>query len=291
MEIIKPITKGTLLSQGSTEKISKEYLKNVQKKFDINLNKELDGVKFNTIDDKEIQISDYNRGMEDYDYENKLTPELKKRLQSYIKGKEGKDNINFTKKAERKNKIKRGNLELYGKMPLKTNDVEKNTIFENVKDYLKSLIGEKDEEINEDVDLDTITKVVDAVDKMSTSGTKPKVSLVKDKETNKPKIEIIKESLVNENIARKYIPNNLKFNGSVFSIVDDNNEYVFKWEKDGFINEGILIDYKNKKLIKENLNKTFRLISYDSPKNSLNWKELLNEDIYFREIYNKLNQE
>ena len=176
-------------------------------------------------------------------------------------------------------------------MTLKTNDVEKNTIFENVKDYLKSLIGEKDEEINEDVDLDTITKVVDAVDKMSTSGTKPTVSLVKDKETNKPKIEIIKESLVNENIARKYIPNNLKFNGSVFSIVDGNNEYVFKWEKDGFINEGILIDYKNKKLIKENLNKTFRLISYDSPKNSLNWKELVNEDIYFREIYNKLNQE
>ena len=291
MEIIKPITKGTLLSQGSTEKTSKEYLKNVQKKFDINLKKELDGVKFNTTDDKEIQISDYNRGMEDYDYDNKLTPELKKRLQSYIKGKEGKDNINFIKKAERKNKFKRGKLELYGKMPLKTNDVEKNTIFENVKDYLKSLIGEKDEEINEDIDLDTITNVVDTVDKMSTSGTKPTVSLEIDKETNKPKIEITNESLVNENIARKYIPNNLKFNGSVFSIVDDNNEYVFKWEKDGFINEGILIDYKNKKLIKENLNKTFRLISYNSPKNSLNWKELLNEDIYFREIYNKLNQE
>ena len=291
MEIIKPITKGTLLSQGSTEKTSKEYLKNVQKKFDINLKKELDGVKFNTTDDKEIQISDYNRGMEDYDYDNKLTPELKKRLQSYIKGKEGKDNINFIKKAERKNKFKRGKLELYGKMPLKTNDVEKNTIFENVKDYLKSLIGEKDEEINEDIDLDTITNVVDTVDKMSTSGTKPTVSLEIDKETNKPKIEITNESLVNENIARKYIPNNLKFNGSVFSIVDDNNEYVFKWEKEGFINEGILIDYKNKKLIKENLNKTFRLISYDSPKNSLNWKELLNEDNYFREIYNKLNQE
>ena len=32
-------------------------------------------------------------------------------------------------------------------------------------------------------------------------------------------------------------------------------------------------------------------MSYDSPKNSLNRKELVNEDIYFREIYNKLNQE
>lgn len=291
MEIIKPITKGTLLNQGSTEKISKEYLKNVQKKFDINLKKELDGVKFNTIDDKEIQISDYNRGMEDYDYENKLTPELKKRLQSYIKGKEGKDNINFAKKAERKNKFKRGKIELYGKMPLNFNDVEKNTIFENVKDYLKSLIGEKDEEINEDVDLDTITQVVDAVDKMSTNGTKPIVSLVKDAQTNKPKIQITKESLVNEDVARKYIPNNLKFNGSIFSIVDSNNEYIFKWEKDSFINEGILIDYKNKNLIKENLNKTFRLMSYESPKNSLNRKELVNEDKYFKEIYNKLNQE
>jgi hypothetical protein len=291
MEIIKPITKSTLLSQGTTNKMSKSYIKDVEKKFEKpKTDKEiLDGVKFNSnVDDKQIEISDYNRGLEDYDYQNEIPTNLKKRLKSYVIGKDGKDNQIFTKKAERKSGFKTGSIDLYGKMPVGKDDVKKNGIFESIKDVLKKMaIGD----VNETLDMDTLTKVVDAVDKVSTSGDKPSVTIVKDQTTQQPKIQITKESLTTEGVARKYIPESLKFNKSKFIISDGVNEYKFMWEKDDFINEGILTDYVNKKVIKENVDKTFKLMNYTSPKTGLGGKERHREDIIFNEMFKKLNDE
>lgn len=291
MEIIKPITKSTLLSQGTTNKMSKSYIKDVEKKFDKpKTPKEiLDGVKFNSKgDDKQIEISDYNRGLEDYDYQNEIPTNLKKRLKSYVIGKDGKDNQIFTKKAERKSDFKTGSVDLYGKMPIDKNNVKKNGIFESVKDELKKMaIGD----VNETLDMDTLSKVVDAVDKVSTSGNKPSVTIVKDQTTREPKIQITKESLTTESVARKYIPESLKFNNSKFIISDGVNEYKFMWEKDDFINEGVLTDYVNKIEIKENVVKTFKLMNYNSPKTGLSGKERHRENIIFNEMFKKLNGE
>jgi len=89
----------------------------------------------------------------------------------------------------------------------------------------------------------------------------PKVRVTNESKTDKMKRLNFKNEFKSESDMKNLIPESYKTDGHIFLMTDGNQTFKVRWDES--INEGTILNYKNKSMINEDMDKMKKLFTYD----------------------------
>jgi hypothetical protein len=255
-----------------TDKVNKEYYKDVEKKMS-DYAKGVEGEKENTEVTKKYENNDEQKayhdevetlnGQEMIDYDNEPSETFKDRAKKAVEG----DST-------------MGNGEGANAEP--TFDASSEDFAEDLIDRVKNRKEKEEEESRATLSMG---------DDIELTGGKPKKKNLSLAENKMKRLRFKKEFNGVEN-ALKLIPESYKVDGKTFQMTDGNENYEIKWEGD--INEGkaIILKVSDKELMNEDFDRMKSLMNYDSKSTfgNLKGEERINENKSFDSIWDKTKE-